>query len=68
MLSIQSRPRQAPRLLPELAANIRPAKEAAARPRKHVGRFQLYVVLEAVSHKGAGHHDDRRLGGLLDSL
>jgi hypothetical protein len=48
MPSIKSRPRCASRLSPELAAEIRPAKEAAARLRKHVGRFELYVVLEAI--------------------
>ncbi|MGY8685390.1 hypothetical protein Q2941_47870 [Bradyrhizobium sp. UFLA05-153] len=48
MPSMQSRPRRASRLSPELAVDIRPAKKAAARLRKHVGRFELYVVLEAI--------------------
>jgi hypothetical protein len=48
MPSIQSRARRASRLSPELAADIHPAKEAAARLRTHVGRFELYIVLEAI--------------------
>jgi hypothetical protein len=50
MSSIQATSRRAPckPLSPDLAAAIQPAKEAAARLRNRVGRFDIYDVLEAV--------------------
>jgi hypothetical protein len=49
MSTIQSTLRRAPRkpLSPDLAAAIHPAKEAAARLSRRVGRFEIYGMLEA---------------------
>jgi hypothetical protein len=48
MQPTQVHPRRAPRLSPNLAAAIHPATEAAERPRRRVGRFKIYDVLEAI--------------------
>jgi len=50
MSTTQANPRRAPRqtVSPDLAAAIQPAKEAAARLRRRVGRFEIYDLLEAI--------------------
>jgi hypothetical protein len=48
MQAAQAHPRRTPRLSPDLAAAIHPAKEAAARLRRRVGRFEIYDLLEAI--------------------
>ena len=50
MPTIQAPPRRVThkRLSPDLAAAIDPAKEAAARLRRRVGRFEIYDLLEAI--------------------
>lgn len=48
MPTTQSKPGRTPRLSPDLAAVIRPAKEAATRLRRRIGRFEIYDVLEAI--------------------
>lgn len=50
MSTIQSTLRRAPRkpLSPDLAAAIQPAKEAAKRLRRRVGRFESYDLLEMI--------------------
>jgi len=50
MRATQTNLSRAPRrsTLPKLAATIRPAKEAAARLKRSVGRFAIYDFLEAI--------------------
>jgi hypothetical protein len=48
MQATQVNPRHAPRLSPDLAVAVRPAKEAAARLRRRVNRFEIYGLLEAI--------------------
>src|SRR5258708_25232530 len=50
MQATNANPSRAPRRSrsPELAAAIQPAKEAAARLKRRVGRFEIYNFLEAI--------------------
>jgi|ERR1700722_835516 hypothetical protein len=50
MQATQPNPSRAPRrpTSPELAATIQPAKEAAARLKRRVGRFEIYNFLDAI--------------------
>jgi hypothetical protein len=48
MQTAQADPRRSPRLSPDLAAAIHPAKEAAAQLKRRVGRFEMYDLLEAI--------------------
>jgi hypothetical protein len=48
MLAAQLNPRRAPRLSSDLAAAVHPAREAAARLRRRVNRFEIYGLLEAI--------------------
>ena len=48
MPAIQAAPKRIPNLSTDLAAVIWPAKKGAARPRRRVGRFEIYDVLKEI--------------------
>jgi hypothetical protein len=48
MHAAQAHPRRGPRLSPDLAAALHPAKDAAAQLKRRVSRLEIYDLLEAI--------------------